>query len=115
MRHRVGGKKMGRPTAQRKALYRSMMISIIEHRGINTTDAKARAIQPEVEKLISLGRVDNPHNRRIALSKLNNKDAMNRLFTVAPAYIDRNGGYTRIVKLGFRKGDAAEMARIELV
>lgn len=115
MRHRVGGKKMGRPTDQRKALYRSMMISILEHRGITTTDAKARAIQPVVEKLIALGRVDTPHNRRLALSKLNNKAAMNRLFVVAPAYVDRPGGFTRITKMGFRKGDAAEMAHIELV
>lgn len=115
MRHRKSGKKMGRPTAQRKALYRSLMIAIIEHRGITTTDAKARAVQPEVEKLISLGRFDTPHNRRMALSKLHSKVAMNRLFQVAPAYAERPGGYTRIVKMGFRKGDAAEMARIELV
>jgi len=115
MRHRVAGKKMGRPTAQRKALYRSLMIAILEHRGITTTEAKARAVQPEVEKLITLGRQDTEHNRRMALSKLHSKDAMHRLFTVAPAYVDRPGGFTRIVKLGFRKGDAAEMARIELV
>ena len=115
MRHRVAGKKLNRSTGQRKALYRNLMISIIEHRGINTTLAKARAIRPEIEKLITLGRVDTPHNRRMALSKLDSKKAMNMLFEVAPAYAERNGGYTRIVKLGYRKGDAAEMARIELV
>ncbi|HEY1011274.1 MAG TPA: 50S ribosomal protein L17 [Herpetosiphonaceae bacterium] len=115
MRHRVAGKKFNRPAHQRKALYRSLMISIIEHRGITTTEAKARAIRPEVEKLITLGREDTPHNRRIALSKLHSKKAMNQLFTVAPAYASRPGGYTRIVKLGPRKNDAAEMARIELV
>lgn len=115
MRHRVAGKKLNRPTAQRKALYRSLMISIIEHRGITTTIAKAQAIRPEIEKLITIGREDTPHNRRLALSKLHSKEAMRKLFTVAPAYVGRNGGYTRIVKMGFRKGDAAEMARIELV
>jgi len=115
MRHRMAGKKFNRPVAHRKAMYRNLMISIIEHRGITTTEAKARAIRPEVEKLISLGRVDTSHNRRMALSKLHSKKAMNMLFTVAPAYADRPGGYTRIVKLGPRKNDAADMARIELV
>ncbi len=115
MRHRVAVKKMNRPTGHRKALQRNLMISIIEHRGITTTEAKARAIRPEVEKLITLGREDTAHNRRMALSKLNSKKAMNKLFEVAAAYAGRNGGYTRIVKMGYRKGDAAEMARIELV
>jgi large subunit ribosomal protein L17 len=115
MRHNVAGKKFNRPTAHRKAMYRNLMMSILEHRGITTTEAKARAIRPEIEKLITLGREDTPHNRRMALSKLHNKAAMHRLFTVAPAYVGRPGGYTRIVKLGPRKGDAAEMARIELV
>lgn len=115
MRHRVAGKKLDRPTAQRKALVRALLISMLEHRGITTTEAKARALRPEIEKLITLGREDTPHNRRMALSKLDNKDAMRKLFEVAPAYIGRNGGYTRIIKMGFRKGDAAEMARIELV
>ena len=80
MRHRVAGKKFNRPASQRKAMYRSLMISIIEHRGITTTEAKARAIRPEVEKLITLGREDTPHNRRIALSKLHSKKAMNQLY-----------------------------------
>lgn len=115
MRHRVAGKKLNRSSGERKNLYRGLLISLIEHRGITTTEAKARAIRPQIEKLITLGRQDTPHNRRMALSKLSSKSAMHRLFEVAPAYIGRNGGYTRIVKLGFRKGDAAEMARIEMV
>ncbi len=115
MRHRKAGKKLSRTYKERKALYRSLMIAILEHRGITTTDAKARAVQPEVEKLITLGREDTVHNRRLALSKLNSKTAMHRLFEIGPEYASRNGGYTRIVKVGFRKGDAAEMSRIELV
>jgi large subunit ribosomal protein L17 len=115
MRHRVAGKKLGRSANERRALYRSLLIGIIEHRHIRTTEAKAKAIQPFVESLISMAREDNPHNRRLALSKLANKDAMRKLFEVAPAYKDRQGGYTRLTRLGPRKGDAAEMALLELV
>jgi large subunit ribosomal protein L17 len=116
MRHRRVGKLLGRSAEHRKALYRNLMISLIEHRRIETTIAKARAVQPEFERLISLARQDTPHTRRMALSKLDSKEAMRKLFTIAPQeYATRNGGYTRIIKLGPRQGDGAEMAVLELV
>lgn len=116
MRHRHAGKLLGRSYEHRKALYRNLMIALIEHRKIKTTIAKAKAVQPEIERLISIARVDTPHARRMALSKLASKKAMRKLFTFAPQeYGGRNGGYTRITKLGPRLGDGAEMALIELV
>ncbi len=116
MRHRKVGKKLNRSAEHRKALYRNLMISLIEHRRIQTTLVKAKAVQPEIEKLLSLAREDTPHTRRMALSKLASKKAMRQLFTFAPqSYAMRNGGYTRITKLGPRQGDAAEMALIELL
>jgi large subunit ribosomal protein L17 len=116
MRHRHVGKLLGRSYEHRKALYRNMMISLIDHRRIETTLAKAKAVQPEVEKLLTLAREDTPHTRRMALSKLASKDAMRKLFTFAPAtYGGRNGGYTRITKIGPRLGDGTEMAVLELV
>ena len=116
MRHRHAGKLLGRSYEHRKALYRNLMIALIEHRKITTTIAKAKAVQPEMEKLLTLAREDTPHTRRIALSKLDSKVAMRKLFTFAPQeYAGRNGGYTRITKLGPRFGDGAHMAQIELV
>ncbi|EFO82025.1 ribosomal protein L17 [Oscillochloris trichoides DG-6] len=107
---------LGRSYEHRKALYRNLMVAMIDHRRIRTTLAKAKAVQPEIEKLITIAREDTPHARRMALSKLNSKDAMRKLFTFAPQeYSGRNGGYTRITKLGPRMGDGAEMALIELV
>ncbi|MEI6179125.1 MAG: 50S ribosomal protein L17 [Chloroflexales bacterium] len=116
MRHRHAGKLLGRSYEHRKALYRNLMIALIEHRKITTTIAKAKAVQPEMEKLLTLAREDTPHTRRMALSKLDSKVAMRKLFTFAPQeYAGRNGGYTRITKLGPRFGDGAPMAQIELV
>jgi len=116
MRHRRSEKKLGRSAEHRKALYRNLMISLIEHRRIHTTIAKAKAVQPEVERLLTLAREDTPHSRRMALSKLASKKAMRQLFTFVPQeYGSRPGGYTRIVKLGPRLGDGAEMALLELV
>lgn len=116
MRHRHAGKLLGRSYEHRKALYRNLMIALIDHRRIRTTLAKAKAVQPEIERLITIAREDTPHARRMALSKLASKDAMRKLFTFAPQeYAGRNGGYTRITKLGPRLGDGAEMALIELV
>ncbi len=92
------------------------MIAIIDHRRIQTTLAKAKVVQPEIEHLIALAREDTPHTRRMALSRLASKDAMRKLFTFAPQeYATRNGGYTRITKLGPRQGDGAVMAVLELV
>lgn len=116
MRHRRVGKLLGRSAEHRKALYRNLMIALIEHRSIRTTITKARAVQPEVEKLLALARVDSPHTRRMALSKLASKTAMRQLFTFAPQnYAGRNGGFTRITRIGPRQGDGAEMALLELV
>lgn len=116
MRHRKTIKKLGRSYEHRKALLRNLMISLIEHRRIKTTLAKAKAVQPEFERLVTLARQDTPHTRRMVLSKLASKTAMRRIFTFVPQdYADRNGGYTRITKLGPRQGDGAEMALIELV
>ena len=116
MRHRHAGKLLGRSYEHRKALYRNLMIALIEHRKITTTISKAKAVQPEMEKLLTIAREDTPHARRMALSKLASKDAMRKLFTFAPTdYGGRNGGYTRITKIGPRLGDGAEMAVIELV
>lgn len=116
MRHRKAGKKLGTSQEHRKALYRNLMISLIEHRRIQTTIAKARAVQPLFERLLSIAREDTPHARRMVLSKLDSKKAMRQVFTFVPQqYGNRNGGYTRITKLGPRQGDGAEMALLELV
>jgi large subunit ribosomal protein L17 len=84
MRHRKGTKKLGRTYEHRKALYRNLMIALIEHKRITTTHAKAKAVQPEIERLLTLAREDTPHARRMALSKLDSKIAMRQLFTFAP-------------------------------
>jgi large subunit ribosomal protein L17 len=92
------------------------MIALIEHRRITTTLAKAKVVQPEIERLLSLARQDTPHARRMALSKLDSKDAMRKLFAFAPQqYAERNYGFTRITKLGPRQGDGAQMAVLELL
>lgn len=116
MRHGKVGKTLNRYPDHRKALLRNLMIALIEHRRIQTTIAKAKAVQPEIERLMAIAREDTPHARKLALSKLDSKKAMRQLFTFAPSeYGSRKGGYTRITKLGPRQGDAAEMALIELV
>jgi large subunit ribosomal protein L17 len=116
MRHRHAGKLLGRSYEHRKALYRNLMIALFEHKKITTTLAKARAVQPEVEKLITTAREDTPHTRRMVLSKLASKDAMRLVFTFIPTnYGNRSGGYTRVTKIGPRMGDGAEMAVLELV
>ncbi|MEY3321296.1 MAG: hypothetical protein RLZZ417_879 [Bacteroidota bacterium] len=107
---------LGRKSAHRKALLRNLMISLIIHKRITTTLAKAKALRIFAEPLFTKSKVDNTHNRRIIFSYLQNKEALIELFsTVSPAIADRPGGYLRIVKMGFRKGDAADIAIIELV
>jgi large subunit ribosomal protein L17 len=124
MRHKVAGKRLGRSKDHRKALRRNLIIALFEHERIKTTEAKARAIRAEAEKLISIAKRalatgDNGrqvHARRIIASRLNNKAAVAKIFDeLAPRYEDRPGGYTRTYKLGMRNGDAAKMALIELV
>lgn len=116
MRHRKKFNHLGRTTSHRKAMLSNMACSLIEHKRINTTVAKAKALRQYVEPLITKSKLDNTHNRRLVFSKLKDKYMVSELFReVAPKVGDRPGGYTRIIKLGNRLGDAAEMAMIELV
>ena len=118
MRHRRTGRKFGRDASHRKALFSNMAGSLFEHGRIRTTEAKAKELRPIAEKLITLARKDpgDVAAQRQAVAYLRSKDAVHRLFhEVAPRFTERPGGYTRIVKLGPRPGDAAPMAYIELV
>lgn len=116
MRHRVTGKKLGRDASHRKALKRNMAISLIEHGQIETTLPKAKFVKPFAEKLVTRAKKGDLHAIRILKKNLVNEDAVRKLVEViGPRFADRNGGYTRIVKMGFRDGDKAEMARISWV
>jgi large subunit ribosomal protein L17 len=116
VRHQKAGYKLGRPTDQRIALYRSLMAAIIQHEKITTTHVKAKAVQRHIEKLITLSRQPTVHHRRLALADLPNKDVVEKLFAeIGPRYVNRPGGYTRITKLGTRRGDGTLMAQIELI
>ncbi|WP_317889953.1 50S ribosomal protein L17 [Terriglobus albidus] len=116
MRHRNGGFKLGRNTSHRRALLRNLTTSVILEDRVETTAIKAKAVRPLVEKMITLGKRGDVHARRQAASFLQTPEAVDRLFaTVAPRYGDRNGGYLRIIKTGFRKGDGGEKAFIELL
>jgi large subunit ribosomal protein L17 len=116
MRHRNAGFKLGRNTSHRRALLRNLVTSVIERDRVETTVAKAKAVRPHVEKMITLGKKGDLHSRRQALAFLQTDEAVTRLFeTVAPRYGDRQGGYLRIVRTGFQKGDGAEKAFIELL
>jgi len=117
MRHQKTRNKLSRDSAHRKALLMNLSKSLIEHGRIRTTEAKAKAVKPEVEKLITLAKRGDLHARRQALAALcQDKDAVHLLFSeVAPRYAERGGGYTRILKLGPRRSDATEMVLLELV
>ena len=116
MRHARTGKKLGRDSAHRKALYSNLAGALIEHGRIKTTVTKAKAVKPYAEQMITLGRRGDLHARRQATAFLRSRDVVHKLFAdVAPLFKDRPGGYTRIVKIGPRPGDAAEMAYLELV
>ncbi len=116
MRHGKKGNHLGRKSAHRKAMLANMACSLIEHKRINTTLAKAKALQKFVEPLITKSKTDTTHSRRVVFRYLRSKQGAAELFReVAPKIVDRPGGYTRIIKLGTRLGDAAEMAMIELV
>ena len=116
MRHQRAGKKLGRDSAHRKALYANLTGALIEHGRIRTTEAKAKAVKPIAEQLITLGRRGDLAARRQAIAYLRSKDVVHKLFAdVAPRFADRSGGYSRIVKLGPRAGDAADMVYLELV
>jgi large subunit ribosomal protein L17 len=117
MRHQKTRNKLSRDSAHRKALLMNLSKEIIEHERIKTTEAKAKAVKPEIEKLITLAKRGDLHARRQALSTLaQDKFAVHKLFVdIAPRYAERPGGYTRILKLGPRRSDATEMVFIELV
>lgn len=116
MRHKRGNKKLSKPTDQRIALLRSLSLSLIEYGKIKTTTVRAKEAKRYVEKLITLSKKDDLHSRRLALKLLPNKLAVKRLFEeISPKVKTRNGGYTRLIPLGFRRGDAASLSQLELV
>lgn len=126
MRHRVAGKKLNRTSAQRTALRRNMVTQLFQHERIRTTRAKAQAVRGQAEKMVTLAKrglaaaEEEPakmlHARRRAASRLNDPKVVQKLFDeIAPRYMDRPGGYTRMLRIGVRKGDAAEMVLLELV
>ena len=116
MRHNKAINHLGRKSGHRKALLANMATSLILHKRIETTVAKAKALQGYVEPLITKSKEDSTHSRRVVFSYLKNKEAVTELFrTVAPKIAERPGGYTRVLKTGFRQGDGADMALIELV
>jgi large subunit ribosomal protein L17 len=116
MRHRNAGYKLGRNTSHRRAVLRNLVTSVILNDKIETTITKCKATRPIIEKMITLGKNGSVHSRRQAAAYLMTPESVDRLFaTVAPRYSDRQGGYLRIVRTGARKGDAAEMAFIELL
>ena len=116
MRHRKSGRQLNRNSSHRKAMFRNMAASLIESEVIKTTLPKAKELRRVVEPLITLAKEDSVSNRRLAFSRMRSKSAVGKLFTeFGPRYQDRPGGYTRILKCGFRTGDAAPMAYIELV
>lgn len=116
MRHRKSGRQLNRNSSHRTAMFRNMAVSLIEHEVIKTTLPKAKELRRVAEPLITLAKEDSVANRRLAFSRTRSKEAVGKLFTeIGPRYAERPGGYTRILKCGFRAGDAAPMALIELV
>jgi len=116
MRHLVKGKKLRRNTAQRRALLRNLVTSFLEKERIRTTLAKAKAARPLAEKMITLAKKDTIHTKRLVLRFIYKKEVVKRLFSeIGPRFSERPGGYTRIVKIGPRSGDGAEMAILELI
>jgi large subunit ribosomal protein L17 len=116
MRHGFAGRRLGRSSSHRKAMFANLAVSLIEHEQITTTLPKAKDLRPIVEKLVTLGKRGDLHARRQVIAQIGNEAVVKRLFdTIAPRYATRNGGYLRIMKAGFRHGDNAAMAVIEFV
>ena len=116
MRHNKAGRRLGRKTSHREAMFRNMVTSLLDHGKITTTDAKAKEIRVVAERMITLGKRGDLHSMRLAASVIREKSVVSKLFsTIAPRYKERFGGYTRIIKLGIRQGDAAPVSLIELV
>jgi large subunit ribosomal protein L17 len=116
MRHRQSGRKLNRTSSHRKSLFKNMAQALFKHEQIVTTLPKAKELKRVVEKLITLGKKGNLHSRRLAFNQIRDKDMVSKLFdNLAKRYSDRKGGYTRVLKAGFRYGDSAPMAVIELL
>ena len=116
MRHRSGLRKLNRTSSHRVAMFRNMAVSLITHEAIKTTLPKAKELRRVVEPLITLGKEPTVANKRLAFARLRDRDAVTKLFAeIGPRYKERNGGYTRVLKMGFRQGDNAPMAFMELV
>ena len=116
MRHKVAGRKLGRSSGHRRALYRNLVTDLLSHEKITTTEAKAKEVRGMAERMITLGKEGGLHSRRQALSFIIDEKVVDKVFAeLAPRYAERSGGYTRIVKLGPRLGDGAAMVRLELV
>lgn len=116
MRHRHGLRKLNRTSSHRLAMFRNMSVSLIEHEAIKTTLPKAKELRRVIEPLITLAKEPTVANRRLAFARLRDRDAVTKLFDVlGPRFKERNGGYTRVLKMGFRQGDNAPMAYMELV
>ena len=116
MRHRVAGKKLGRKTAHRVMMFRNMVTSLFDKERVRTTLDRAKAVRPIAERMITLGKRETLHARRQALAYVKDPAVVSKLFeTLAPRFSQRHGGYTRIIRLGFRDGDGAQMAYLELV
>ena len=116
MRHRHGLRKLNRTSSHRLAMLRNMTVSLLKHEAIKTTLPKAKELRRVVEPMITLGKVDSLANKRLAFSRLRDREMVVKLFAeIGPRYKERNGGYLRILKMGFRQGDNAPMAFVELV
>lgn len=116
MRHRQSGRQLNRTSSHRQAMFRNMTSSLVEHEVIKTTLAKAKELRMIAEPLITLAKQDSVANRRLAFNRLRNKESVGKLFTdLGPRFAERPGGYIRIIKCGFRAGDKAPMAYVELV
>lgn len=116
MRHRKSGRYFGRTSSHRKAMFKNMMVSLLEHELITTTVAKAKELRGYIEPMITLAKVDSVHNRRLAFARLRDREMVTKLFNeIAPHFKQRPGGYVRVLKCGYRKGDNAPMAIVEMV
>lgn len=116
MRHRKSGRYFGRTSSHRKAMFKNMMVSLLKHELITTTLAKAKELRSYMEPMITLAKIDSVHNRRIAFARLRDRDMVQKLFNeIGPHFKQRPGGYLRVLKSGFRKGDCAPLAIVELV
>lgn len=116
MRHRKSGRQLSRNSSHRKAMYRNMTCSLLRHELIKTTLPKAKELRRVAEPIITIGKVDNVAKRRLAFDRLRDKEMVGKLFTeIGPRYKERPGGYVRILKCGYRQGDKAPMAYVELV